>query len=99
MTGMSWGIFEWYDSHMNYNTFGPHFGTPAWIPLAGFVFILLALWSIFWKGVALWNSAERKQTKWFIAILLLNTAGLLEIFYLFAVLKLSPKSIFRRLRG
>lgn len=35
-----------------------------------------------WKGIALWNSAKRGHKFWYITILLLNTAGLLEIVYL-----------------
>lgn len=47
-------------------------------PLVGaFIIIVLAL-----KGFALWNAARAGQTGWFIALLILNTAGLLEIIYL-----------------
>lgn len=45
--------------------------------------ILLALWSLPWKGVALWKSARNKQMYWFIAMLILNTAAILEIIYIF----------------
>jgi hypothetical protein len=47
-----------------------------------FGFFLLTLWSVVWKGFALWYSAGNKQRKWFIAMLILNTAGLLPIIYL-----------------
>jgi hypothetical protein len=47
------------------------------------VFIFVMLWSLFWKGVALWKSAKMDEGKWFIAILLINTVGLLEIIYIF----------------
>jgi hypothetical protein len=66
--------------------------TPAWIHpvltafgLGGLTafFIILAVWSIAWKGVALWFSARNYQKNWFIAILILNPAGILEIIYLF----------------
>ena len=46
------------------------------------VFYPLLLWSITWKGIALWNSARRNQLVWYIALLLINTAGLLEIIYM-----------------
>lgn len=46
---------------------------------------LLIIWVMAWKGVALWKAAELRQKKWFIAILLLQTLGLLEIIYLFFV--------------
>lgn len=48
-------------------------------------FLLLSIWSIVWKGLALWRSAERREKKWFIALLVLNTAGILEIIYLFLI--------------
>lgn len=48
-------------------------------------FGLLALWSIPWKGWALWRSARLGQKPWFIALLVLNTAGILEIIYLFVI--------------
>ncbi|MGB4505333.1 MAG: DUF5652 family protein [Syntrophaceticus sp.] len=43
---------------------------------------LLIVWSIAWKGVALWTSARSGQKAWFIALLLINTVGFLEIIYL-----------------
>lgn len=46
-------------------------------------FVLFLVWSLAWKGFALWKSAKNNQKKWFIAILILNTLGLLEIIYLF----------------
>jgi len=49
---------------------------------ARFGIILLALWSIFWKGVALWFSARSNQVYWFVALLLLQTVGILEIVYM-----------------
>lgn len=48
---------------------------------------LLIIWSLAWKGVALWKAAELRQKWWFVVILLLNTLGLLEIIYLFFVAK------------
>lgn len=52
------------------------------------VFIALAIiWTLVWKGLALWRSAELRQKYWFIAILLINTLGILEIIYLFLVAK------------
>lgn len=46
------------------------------------LFVIL-IWSIIWKGMALWKSAKLNQRNWFVAILVLNTFGLLEIAYLF----------------
>ena len=44
--------------------------------------VLVMVWDIAWKGVALWKGAQRKDKGWFIALLLLNTAGILPIVYL-----------------
>jgi hypothetical protein len=43
----------------------------------------LVLWSLVWKGLALWRAARAEQPVWFVALLVVNTAGLLEIAYLF----------------
>ncbi|OHA87964.1 MAG: hypothetical protein A2653_01865 [Candidatus Zambryskibacteria bacterium RIFCSPHIGHO2_01_FULL_43_25] len=51
------------------------------------VFTLLIVWLIAWKGVALWNAARLSQKKWFIVLLIVNTLGILEIIYIFAVAK------------
>lgn len=43
----------------------------------------LLLWTIFWKGYALWQAASKKHIVWFILVLVVNTMGLLEIAYVF----------------
>ena len=47
------------------------------------IIIALILWTLPWKGVALWRAAEKKQKNWFIVLFVLNTAALLEIAYIF----------------
>lgn len=44
--------------------------------------LIAALWTIILKGYALWFSARGGQKWWFIAILVVNTLGILEIIYL-----------------
>lgn len=47
------------------------------------VFLLLAAWSLTWKGIALWVAARNYQKRWFIGMIVVNnTLGLLEIVYL-----------------
>jgi hypothetical protein len=58
--------------------------------------IILFLWSIFWKGLALWHSSRQGQVWWFIIFLVVNTAGILEIIYIFLVLKLKFGKLFSR---
>ncbi|MEW5896088.1 MAG: DUF5652 family protein [Nanoarchaeota archaeon] len=43
---------------------------------------IVFVWSIVWNGLGLWFSAKNGQKGWFIAILILNTLGLLPIIYL-----------------
>ena len=43
--------------------------------------ILVLIWVIIWKGLALWQSARKGQKVWFVALLIVNTLGLLEIVY------------------
>ncbi len=80
------------------NNFDPNFGTgaTAWIHTFLPELILLAAWSIFWKGLALWHSAKRGQPWWFVIFLIINTAGILEIIYLFWVLKLKFSDLFNK---
>ncbi len=50
------------------------------------IYILAAvIWTLAWKGLALWRSAQLRQKYWFVIILLINTLGLLDIIYLFLV--------------
>lgn len=44
--------------------------------------IVLAVWELIWKGLALWRAAHRKQPYWFMALLIINSAGVLPIIYI-----------------
>lgn len=44
-------------------------------------------WTLPWKGVALWRAARAGSLKWFIALLVINTLGILEILYIFVFSK------------
>jgi len=57
--------------------------------------IISALWVLPWKGYALWTASRMNHKKWFIAIVVLNTFAILEIFYLFYVVKKTPKDIIK----
>jgi hypothetical protein len=50
--------------------------------------ILIVIWTFFWKAVAMWHAVKRNDKKWFIAILVINTFSLLELVYLFYVVKI-----------
>lgn len=40
------------------------------------------IWSLIWKGLALYRAGRNEQKGWFIALLLINSLGILEIVYL-----------------
>lgn len=46
------------------------------------VLIAIVIWDLAWKGMALWKSSRKNQPGWFVALLILNTAGILPIIYL-----------------
>lgn len=56
-------------------------------PLVLVLVIALVIWSAVWKALALWKAAGKGDKVWFVALFLINTAGILEIFYIFAFSK------------
>ncbi|MBI5123513.1 hypothetical protein HZA75_06670 [Candidatus Roizmanbacteria bacterium] len=44
---------------------------------------VLIIWSLIWRGLALWRAAKQAQRNWFIVLLVVNTVGILDIVYLF----------------
>ncbi len=59
------------------------------------VLIIIILWTLPWKGYALWLSAKHSHQKWFIVLILFNTFGLLDIFYIFYIEKKTPRDIWK----
>lgn len=55
--------------------------------------IIIAIWDLVWKAIALWRAAQRKEAIWFVVILILNTAGILPILYLILRPKPGNKSV------
>jgi hypothetical protein len=45
--------------------------------------ILIMVWTIPWKLVALWKAARNGHKYWFGAIFIFNTVALLEVIYIF----------------
>ncbi len=83
---------------MNTSTFSSTLSStvPTWIPVGGTLLLLLVLWSLFWKGLALWHAGRRGHGKWFIVLLIVNTASILDLIYLFGVLKLKGSHLFSK---
>ena len=42
-------------------------------------YLLAILWTLPWKGIALWKAARNHQKGWYVAILIIQTLGILEI--------------------
>jgi hypothetical protein len=87
-----------YNTHMtNYNSnYAGGMGVPMWIHAFGPVIFIIIIWTIFWKGLALWHAGRRGQPWWFVIMLVVNTVGILEIIYLFGVLKLKFADLFTK---
>jgi hypothetical protein len=61
-------------------------GMPEW---AIWTIVILGVWSAIWKALALYRAGTRHSKVWFVVLFLVNTAGILEIFYLFYFSKLA----------
>jgi hypothetical protein len=82
--GPGWGMMIGHGSFIN---------TPFAGPILGLLGLLI-VWSLFWKGLALWHAGRRGQPWWFVIMLIVNTFGILEIIYLFGVAKLGFEGLF-----
>lgn len=60
---------------------------PSWVTPA---IILLAVWGSVWKALALYKAGKLRQPVWFVVMFLVNTLGILEIFYIFVFSKMVP---------
>ncbi len=45
--------------------------------------VAIQLWELPWKGIALWKAARNKHMGWFVALMLVHLAGLIDIVYIF----------------
>ena len=61
---------------------------PAFVHDIGWLLIVAGvIWTLTWKGIALWKAARLGHVGWFVALLLIHTLGVLEILYLFVVIQ------------
>ena len=49
----------------------------------GYWWIVIAIWDMVWRGIAMWKSAKNDQRNWFLAVFIFETFGLLPLFYLY----------------
>lgn len=68
-------------------------------PAVGFIdstsillMVAVFLWSLIWKGMALWKAARNGSKPWFIVLIIINTIGILDILYIYIFSKKSVKS-------
>ncbi len=65
-------------------------GIPAtWL----WLFVLIAIWDLVWRGIALWKCGRYNQPVWFIFVLIINSMGILPIVYLLFFQKKTSKVI------
>ena len=58
-------------------------------PIIGMLLFVIVVWSLIWKGMALWRAARQGEKIWFVVLLVANTAGILDILYLYIFSKKS----------
>jgi hypothetical protein len=46
------------------------------------VLLVLVLWEMIWKIIAMWKAARNNHLAWYICIAVINTVGILPIVYL-----------------
>lgn len=73
----------------SYEVFGEMLGISTTIVMI--LFAIIGIWSLVWKGFALWKSASKRSIPWFIVLLIFNTVGILEILYIFVFSKIKFK--------
>jgi len=78
---------------MNWQNFyaGPVSG--GFVGGAGILLLIVVIWTLVWKGMALWKAAREGSRPWFIVLLIVNTVGILEILYLYVFSKKSSKQV------
>jgi hypothetical protein len=62
------------------------------------IFVVAMLWTLPWKGYALWTASKMGHKRWFIVLIVLNTLAILDIFYIFYVAKKTPSEFLKVLK-
>jgi len=74
---------------MNWQSYFNGSVPPGFAGTAGLLLFVVLVWSLVWKGMALWKSAKEGSKVWFVVLLLVNTVGILDILYLYVFSKKS----------
>lgn len=51
------------------------------------IIALAVVWAVLWKCYSVWIAARNGHKKWFVALVIFNTFGILDMIYIFAVAK------------
>lgn len=91
MNGYGRGADAVFSRHMggDFGMFGPM--SLVTISILSVIFFLALLWVIAIKGYALWHAAKRNEKWWFVALLVINTFGILELVYVLFFAKAWPR--------
>lgn len=74
---------------MGQSIWGPMLNSQGWLAGAmGSWLIVIVIWSLIWKGLALWRAGRNNSPIWFVVLLVVNTVGILEILYYFIFSKM-----------
>jgi uncharacterized protein DUF5652 len=55
---------------------------PGWLIA---LIVVVGIWEVVWKAIALWRAGNDRNLLWFVLMFVLNTAGILEIVYIFGI--------------
>lgn len=56
--------------------------------IALWLLIIIMIWELVWKFLAMWRAAKNDSIAWFIILGVVNTVGILPILYLFIFSKM-----------
>ncbi len=59
------------------------YGFPNIAGIFLFLIPLAVAQGVVWKGIAMWRAARNGHTAWYVALLVVNSAGILPIIYIF----------------
>jgi len=60
-------------------------------PRVQVILFIFTIWDLVWRGIALWKATKNDSKPWFVALLVLNTLGVLPIIYIFFFSKKKEK--------
>ncbi|MCA9487594.1 MAG: hypothetical protein KC516_01385 [Nanoarchaeota archaeon] len=76
----------------NYDMIAQQIGGPLWL------FVIIVVWTMVWKLLALWKAARNKDVAWFVVMGILNTIGILPILYIYIFSKWTKKKPMKEIK-